>query len=50
MTGPALYGSILNLAAAEQLASLRTVVVGGEQLAGRWQQVMPSDRAAGRVA
>jgi amino acid adenylation domain-containing protein/non-ribosomal peptide synthase protein (TIGR01720 family) len=33
VTGPALYGSILDLAAAEQLTSLRTVVVGGEQLA-----------------
>ena len=33
ITGPALYGSILDLAAAEQLSSLRTVVLGGEQVA-----------------
>ncbi|HWI16713.1 MAG TPA: amino acid adenylation domain-containing protein [Vicinamibacterales bacterium] len=32
MSGPALYGSILDLASADQLVSLRTVVVGGEAL------------------
>ena len=33
ITGPALYGSILELATADQLTSLRTVVLGGESLA-----------------
>src|SRR6201999_254300 len=33
ITGPALYGSILTLAAADQLTNLRTVVLGGEPLA-----------------
>ena len=33
ITGPALYGSILELATADQLTSLRTVVLGGEPLA-----------------
>jgi amino acid adenylation domain-containing protein/non-ribosomal peptide synthase protein (TIGR01720 family) len=32
IAGPALYGSILELASADQLASLRTVVLGGESL------------------
>ncbi|HEY9405348.1 MAG TPA: amino acid adenylation domain-containing protein [Pyrinomonadaceae bacterium] len=33
ITGPALYGAILDLADADQLSSLRTVVLGGEPLA-----------------
>ena len=33
ITGPALYGSILDLADADQLSGLRTVVLGGEPLA-----------------
>ncbi len=45
ITGPALYGSMLDLAAADQLTSLCTVVSGGEplarSLAARHAAVMP---------